>query len=245
LEAWQVTRVKLFRLPLVAALACWAACQSNAAEPPAGSELRYVVFLRPDPNRTVMPLAERQQIQAAHMANIHRLADQGILVAAGPMEDTPATIGGIFVFKAESLAEASRVAALDPSVVAKRNTVDVHPWWGPAGIGAAYFKLKKETPGAQDVMASHAFCLIRRGAVVPDGNDPYDENGLIESLRRAGKLAAAGRIEGDPELLGIVIFKSASTDEARRILNDDPSIKSGRIAIEYHVWWTADGILPW
>jgi uncharacterized protein YciI len=230
----------LFLAPLLAATAAPSAGASNA-----DSELRYVVFLRLNPDRPSLPMEKRQNIQDAHMANIRKLADEGILVAAGPMEDTPVTINGIFIFSAPSLAEAERIAALDPSVAAKRNTVDVHPWWGPAGIGAAYFKWKKENPSADDAMASHAFCLVKRGSAQPDSRAPIEVAALVEPLRRAGALSAAGPIEGDRDLLGIIIFKGASVEEARRALERDESVKSGRIAIEYHVWWTADRVLPW
>ncbi len=216
------------------------------ADPGAGSpELRYLVFLRPDPARKPAPLEERQRIMDAHMANISQMAKDGVLVAAGPMEDTPVTISGIFVLKCDSLPAAERVAAQDPSVVGKRNTVDVHSWLGPAGIGTSYFKWKKENPDAKDVMASHAFCLIKPGPAWPGGNRGYDDDGSIDALRRAGLLSAAGPINDDPGLVGIVVFKTASLDEAKKSLAEIPSVKAGRLAVEYHVWWTADRVLPW
>jgi uncharacterized protein YciI len=232
----------------ILALAAGHAPDCRAADPAAGTgsgELRYVVFLRPDPSRAPLSLPERQRIQDAHMANIRKLADDGVLVAAGPMEDTPTTISGIFVFKAASLVEARRIAAQDPTVVARRNTVDVHPWWGPAGIGTSYFKWKKEDPQAKDVMASHALCLILRGPAWPGGNSTYDGDGFLESLRRAGSLSAAGPVSDDPDIVGMVIFKTASVEEARKTMADDPGVKSGRLAVEYHLWWTADRVLPW
>jgi uncharacterized protein YciI len=216
------------------------------ADPGSGTpELRYLVFLRPDPARKPATLEERQRIMDAHMANINQMAKDGVLFAAGPMDDTPVTISGIFVLKCDSLAAAEKVAAQDPTVVAKRNMVDVRPWLGPAGIGTNYFRWKKENPDAKDVMASHAFCLIKRGPAWAVGSRTYDDDGSIDALRRAGLLSAAGEIDGDPELVGLVIFKTASVDEARKSLAEIPSVKAGRLAVEYHVWWTADRILPW
>jgi uncharacterized protein len=224
-----------------------APCRAEPAGVDAGArELRYVVFLRPDPNRKAMPVEERQRIMDAHMANIQRMADSGVLVAAGPMEDSPVTISGIFVLRAPSLDEARRIAAADPTVVAGRNTVDVHAWLGPAGIGASYFKWKRENPGAKDAMASHALCLLLRGPNWPGRTRPDAEHErFVDSLRGAGALAAAGPFDDDPGLVGIVVFKASSTDEARRAMGQDPSILAGRIAVEYHEWWTADRVLPW
>jgi uncharacterized protein YciI len=243
--AWQETGVKMLAALYFGACIASAVSLPAAFSPAEVSELRYIVFLRPDPARKAVPLEERERIMAAHMANINKLAQDGILVAAGPMDDTPTTISGLFVFKAASLAEALSVAAQDPTVVAGRNTVDVHAWQGPAGMGTAYFSWKKENPDAKDVMASHALCLVRRGAAWRAGKDAYDQAGFLDSLHRAGMLAAAGPIDGDPDLVGIVIFKGASVDVARAIMAEGASVRSGRVSVEYHMWWTADRILPW
>jgi uncharacterized protein YciI len=233
----------------LALLVLAAAVPFLADAPDAGAparELRYIVFLRPDPNRVPMSLEGRQHIMDLHMANIRKMADDGVLAASGPMDDTPRTISGIFVLNAPSLGEARRIAALDPTVAQGRNTADVHPWWGPAGIGAGYFKWKRENPQAKDGMATHALCLVMRGR--PEaGSAPPDAQhaAYVESLRRAGALAAAGPVEGDPDLLGVVIFKTSSLEEARKAMAQDPAVLAGRITIDYHAWWTADRVLPW
>src|SRR5690349_15542430 len=93
----------------------------------------YLVFLRRDPQRKTLSKEEGERIQAAHMANIGRMAKEGILVAAGPFEDEKPTISGIFVFKTDSLEAAKRIAGEDPTVVEHRNSVEVHAWHAPAG----------------------------------------------------------------------------------------------------------------
>ncbi len=76
------------------------------------------------------------------MANIQKMGRDGILMAAGPFEDTPATISAIFVFKMNSLPAAKALAAQDSTVLEHRNTVDVHAWQGPEGTsGDEYFQL--------------------------------------------------------------------------------------------------------
>jgi uncharacterized protein YciI len=175
------------------------------------------------------------------------MADEGVLAAAGPMEDDPTTISGIFLFKTASLEEARRIAALDPTVVEGRNTIDVHTWLAPAGIGDAYFQWKKDDPKAEDVMEAHAFCILLRNprsaaaAAQPDA----ENEAFVESLHGSGLLAAAGSTEGDPGIAGILIFKSDSIDDARKALGGDPAVASGRMVAEFHRWWSADRVLPW
>jgi uncharacterized protein YciI len=234
---------------LVPALAAASIAPGGAIEsdaPGEGPEHYYIVFLRPDPGRKPLAKEERERIQAAHMANIQKMADDGILVAAGPMEDQPVTISGIFVFKMDSLAEARRIASLDPTVVERRNTVDVHSWWGPKGIGTGYFQLKREHPEAKVAMAAHVLCIVKRGAT-PAGDTlaAGDSSRLIESLRGAGALAAAGPIDGDPDLAAVLVFKSDSAEAAQKSIARDPAVQSGRLAAEFHRWWCADLVLPW
>jgi uncharacterized protein YciI len=195
-----------------------------------------------------MPMSteDRRRIQGAHMANIRKLADEGILAAAGPMGDTRVTISGIFVLKAASADDARRIAAMDPTVVGRRNTVDVHAWWGPPGIGDAYFSWRKAHPDAEVGMGVHAFCMVARGPAWNGGSAPLEDHArYIESLRASGMLAAAGPVGGDPGLVGIVVFKTSSVVDAKAIMDGDPLVRSGLLTVDYHRWWTADMVLPW
>jgi uncharacterized protein YciI len=234
----------LWTLAAAALLSGSAAAQAPA--PPGGSQTYYVVFLRPNPARKPIEQAERERIMTAHMANIHKMADDGVLAAAGPMEDKAVTISGIFVLKAGSLADAQAIAARDPTVAEGRNTVDIHAWRGPEGIGTGYFRWKKENPAADDVMAVHAFCILGKAGTKPgDPHASQDHAAYIESLHAAGSLAAAGTVEGDPDMAGIVIFKSDSIEDAKGIIARDPAVASGQLVPEFHRWWTADRVLPW
>ncbi len=240
--------VKAFAAFAVMALAaCPAAdCRAGTASSDGDTDLYYLVFLRPDPARKPLAQGEGQRIMDAHMANIHKMAQDGILVAAGPMEDHPTTISGIFVFKVQSLAEAQRIAALDPTVQERRNTADVHPWLGPKGIGVAYFQWKKEHPEAADAMAAHVLCILRHGpAWSSDARSDGEHAAFVGTLRSDGVLASAGRIDGDPDLYSVCVFKTSFVDEATRAMGQDPAVKSGRLAVEFHRWWTADRVLPW
>ncbi len=208
----------------------------------AGASPWYLVFIRPDPARQALAPGEGERIQSAHMANIMAMANSGSLVAAGPFGDTPITISGIFVMKADSREAAQTLAAKDPTVTAHRNTVDTHTWNAPAGIGEKYFRMHKENPQTPEGMARRAFVMIRGNAEAAPA--------LLERLRGQGKLGIAGDVTGEVKdeaaLRAVAVFKPEFTpDQARAILEEQPEIRSGALRPEYHQWWCAAHVLPW
>jgi uncharacterized protein YciI len=98
-------------------------------------ETVYLGFLKKGPNRKAGDdqVAEIQELQKAHIANIERLAKLGKLVVAGPFGDD-GVLRGIFVFRVSSLAEAQELCATDPMVKIDRLRVELHPWNVPEGV---------------------------------------------------------------------------------------------------------------
>jgi len=76
---------------------------------------------------------ELAKLQEAHLANNKRLVETGKLILLGPFLDD-GYWRGVFVFKADSLAEAEALAATDPSVQAGRMAFELHPWMIEKGI---------------------------------------------------------------------------------------------------------------
>jgi uncharacterized protein YciI len=210
----------------------------------------YVVFLRPDPARKPLTKEEGERIQKAHMANILKMAADGVMISAGPFDDTPRTISGIFVFTVDSLETAKAIAAKDPTVVEHRNTVDVHVWDGPAQLGVEYFRLHKLDPKTPENMQMHPFCIVYRGAAWETSSGSRaalmaEHAHYVEKLRADGKLGAAGGIAPPDDMLGLVIFKPIALEDAQKLLENDPAVKSGVLRAEYHQWWSSDHVLPW
>lgn len=75
---------------------------------------------------------EMKTIQAGHMANMKRLADQGKLLVAGPMGDDT-DLRGIFILDCEDVAEAKTLVDTDPAVIAGSLRPEYHPWWTARG----------------------------------------------------------------------------------------------------------------
>ncbi len=75
----------------------------------------------------------RAQLQAAHMANIIRLAEEGKLVLAGPMM-TDEDIRGIYLFNVTTVEEAKKLTETDPAIQSGSLIMEMHPWYGSAAL---------------------------------------------------------------------------------------------------------------
>ncbi len=94
---------------------------------------RYVfAFLKVGPNRAQDSLTAAK-LQQAHLANIGRLAQEGKLVLAGPFLDE-GDIRGIYIFAVETVEEATKLTETDPAIQAGRLRMELHPWYGSAGL---------------------------------------------------------------------------------------------------------------
>lgn len=230
------------------ALGIAAFAQETARE---ATSVYYFVLLRPDPGRKPLAKEEGDRIQKAHMTNILKMADDGYLAAAGPFENDPPPVSGVFVMKVKSIDEARRMAAEDPTVLEHRNTIDVHAWRAPAGIGDEYFRLHKEHPETPENMGVHPILLLTHGPAwgATAAKDRVvhlaAHQHYVDELHRADKLAAAGAVEGDASMIGIVVFHRIPIEEARHLIDDDPAVKAGVLSVEAHRWWSSDHVLPW
>jgi uncharacterized protein YciI len=218
---------------------------AQAPPPAANTDLYYLVFLHPDPARKPLAKEDGDRIQAAHMANIHGMADRGVLVSAGPFDDNPTTISGIFIMRASSLDEAQRIASQDPTVLEHRNRADVHAWRGPKGIGDEYFRLHKEKPATPEGMGVQPLFLVYQGSRWTDRALQWSAHtDYVARLRRDGKLAMAGPIENGGDFVEVLVFNRISDEEARRLMADDPAVQSNVIRAEFHRWWSAEHVIP-
>lgn len=60
------------------------------------------------------------------------------------------------------------------------------------------------------------------------------------SLLDSGRAVIAGAIEGDPELVGVYIFRAKDVDEAKVWAAEDPAVIAGHVTPEMHPWWSED-----
>ena len=98
-----------------------------------GMKAYVLAFLKRGPNRD-RDSAEAAQLQRAHLDNITRMAKNGQLVVAGPFMDN-GDIRGIYIFNVPTVEEAEALTNTDPAVQAGSLVMELHPWYGPAGLG--------------------------------------------------------------------------------------------------------------
>ena len=97
-----------------------------------GEMKRYwLVLLQKGPNRNQDSISA-EKIQAAHMANINRLAKEGKLVMAGPIgvEDD---LRGIFLMNCADSTEVEDFVKTDSAVITGRLIMKYYPWWTMKG----------------------------------------------------------------------------------------------------------------
>lgn len=112
-----------------------------------GMRTYVLALLRAGPNRE-RPREEAQKLQAAHLANIRRLASEGKLVLAGPFADD-GPLRGIYVFDVATVAEAEALTRTDPAIQAGQLTMELHPWYGSAAlmmVNEVHAKIQKPRP---------------------------------------------------------------------------------------------------
>jgi len=97
-----------------------------------GMHTYVMALLKAGPNRD-RPPDDAQRLQAAHRANINRLAAAGKLVLAGPFEDAGA-LRGIYIFDVPTVAEAEALTKTDPAIQAGQLVMELHPWYGSAAL---------------------------------------------------------------------------------------------------------------
>jgi len=91
---------------------------------------RYAfVVLRSGPESAKKTPEERKTVQAGHMANINRLAEEGVLLVAGPfgLPNPDPTRRGIFIFDVSDLERARTLTSTDPAVQAGVFAMDLYP----------------------------------------------------------------------------------------------------------------------
>lgn len=96
---------------------------------------KYVMaFLKKGPNRD-LDKEKAAELQMAHMKNIGRMADEGLLALAGPFFGN-GDLRGIYIFNVTSIEEAEKLTNTDPAIQAGSLVMELKEWYGSAAVMA-------------------------------------------------------------------------------------------------------------
>ena len=105
----------------------------------------YVLAILRSGPTPMPPGEERTAMFQGHFANMKRLASEGKLVLAGPLDGVDG-LRGIFVLAVSDIEEARRLVATDPVIAKGEMVADLHTYYGSAAlmtINALHEKLAK------------------------------------------------------------------------------------------------------
>lgn len=77
---------------------------------------------------------ESQRLQMEHLKNIVRLAEEGVLVLAGPFMSSDQDIRGIYIFDVATVEDAKKLTETDPAIQAGVLEMELIPWYGSAAL---------------------------------------------------------------------------------------------------------------
>lgn len=232
---------RIVSITLLAALFAFAALACAQEQPKADTSKLFFVLLKRPANPPQLSKEAGEKLQEEHMGNIRKLYAEGKLVMAGPFLDDTG-LRGIFVLKADSLAQAQEWANTDPAIKAGRLEGETH---GPWMIDVENIHHPAPTEGLQ----KYTMVLLKNGEKWNPGSPDFMEtvkshHAWVKTMFDQGKMAVAGPFpfEQAGELRGIAIFR-VGPEETSKLLQEDPVVKGGFVATESHTWATAIGVL--
>ncbi len=98
-------------------------------------------------------------------------------------------------------------------------------------------------------LEAYELVFLRRPTDAPEYDDETLDRIQEEHLAYLGSLHDAGQIvtngpvfePPDPTLRGLVFYRVGSLQEARRLAEQDPAVRAGRLAVDVMLWWCPPG----
>jgi len=69
--------------------------------------------------------------------------------------------------------------------------------------------------------------------------------GHLKAMYEAGKMVIAGPFDEqrDEAMRGMCLYRVATLDDARKLAEEDPAVKAGRLQVEVLAWWVEKGFM--
>jgi uncharacterized protein YciI len=97
-----------------------------------GMRSYHLVLLTTGPAKD-LPKSVIDSLFEGHMANIHRLADEGKLALAGPFGKND-KYRGLYIFTSSTKEETEALLLTDPAISGGALAYEIYPWYGSAAL---------------------------------------------------------------------------------------------------------------
>lgn len=94
---------------------------------------RYVLVILKTAAKPMPEGKDRDEMFAGHFANMKRLAGEGKLVLAGPLDKVDGW-RGLFILAVPDIEEAKKIVATDPVIIKGEMIAEYHKWYGSAAV---------------------------------------------------------------------------------------------------------------
>lgn len=95
---------------------------------------KYILIILKTGSANITDKVILDSLFAGHMNTIKRLGENGSLAVAGPISKNENNYRGIFIFNVETIEEAKKLVAEDPTINAGIFDVEMYSWYGSAAM---------------------------------------------------------------------------------------------------------------
>lgn len=186
------------------------------------------VFLHHRTDLAPLPKEESDKLMEGHMANIQKMAKDGNLIAAGPLEGG----GGIFIFKPSTLQEVEEWISHDPGVQAKRWNIEMlkyEPLIGGVCVAKPPYEMTMYT-------FVHFKPKVYKFNLEGAGGTVMKHEKFVKQLSSAGNVIAYGSFGGEDG--GVLIMKG---DVQQEVILQDPAVTAALFEPEFKKLYIAKG----
>lgn len=194
------------------------------------NENLFFVFLNTNPSKAKLSSEQVESLQAAHLQNIEKLADEGKLLAAGPFD----TGGGFFIIHAEDMKQVKDIISTDPAIAADRYIIEIYP-----------FSVRiNDLCGAKKPYEMVTYQFVELTADLTyygDINQMIFDNRIFMGNLANDNDFVITQGAFDEYNSGILILDVPTTDEAVEIIKQHPAVQAGQLTYEVKPLWIAKG----
>lgn len=95
--------------------------------------------------------------------------------------------------------------------------------------------------GLMQMVFLHRSSVWKGGA--RDDQIKKEHQAYVESLIKEGKLALSGEVAGEDDLREIMVFRTASLDEAWQMAHALPAVRTGMLKVDVQSWYAARNLI--